>query len=142
MNMRPTCKPWLPAVDLSLMSTPKLVEDFYERIWNEGIWMPQQSCSHRNSRSVAHSGTKCEIGKHARITFVLFARLLPIISAKFFPALRGKPGFCQDSFYRPRGGISRLQTDGETRPMAGSSVVQVRGFDDRRVVGLRRPRGA
>jgi len=62
MNMRPTGKPWLPAVDLSLMSTPKLVEDFYERIWNEGIWMPQQSCSHRNSRSVAHSERNARSG--------------------------------------------------------------------------------
>ena len=69
------------------MSTPRLVEDFYEGIWNDGIWMPQWSCSRRSSHSGAHSGTKCEAGKHSRITFVLFARLLPIISARSFPAL-------------------------------------------------------
>ena len=124
------------------MSTPKLVEDFYERIWNDGNLDAAAELLTPEFSFRGSLGTKCEVGKHSRITFVLFARLLPIISAKFFPALRGKPGFCQDSFYRPRGGISRLQTDGETRPMAGSSVVQVRGFDDRRVVGLRRPRGA
>jgi len=33
------------------MSTPKLVEDFYERIWNDGIWMPQRSYSRRSSHS-------------------------------------------------------------------------------------------
>jgi len=34
LNVRPLAT--LPAVDQSLMSTPKLVEDFYERMWNDG----------------------------------------------------------------------------------------------------------
>jgi hypothetical protein len=68
------------------MSTPKLVEDFYEHIWNDGNLDLQRNCSHRNSRSAAPSGTKCEAGKHSRIRFVLFARLLPIIVATFLPA--------------------------------------------------------
>jgi predicted ester cyclase len=34
--LRAFCKPQLEAVEASIMSIPKLVEDFYQRIWNDG----------------------------------------------------------------------------------------------------------
>jgi len=69
------------------MSTPRLVEEFYQRIWNEGHLDAAGSCSRRTFRFVDPWETRCTDGKSSRIMFVLYVEPSPGISAKFSPVL-------------------------------------------------------
>ena len=66
------------------MSTPKLVEDFYERIWNDGDLAAAAELLTPGFSFRGSLGN--EMQDWERITSVVFVRLSPIITAKFFPA--------------------------------------------------------
>ena|SRR5215469_150688 len=80
--------------------TPKLVEDFYERIWNDGnpdavAELLTAGFSFRSS-----PGQEMGAGKHSRITFAMFARRSRIISVKIFPASPRKTRLSQAATWR------------------------------------------